>query len=64
MYSIMRVAQNPEKWEELAACPANRPRLIGLAALNRRRNAAAQHEPTLPVGLLVNRSSLWAWRTS
>src|SRR5262249_10309443 len=39
---------------DLAADPANRPRLNHLAALNQWRNVAAHQQPTAPVGIPLN----------
>jgi hypothetical protein len=47
----------------LAADPANVPRLADLAALNRWRNVAA-HQGTIPPGIPLNLPALQGWRNS
>lgn len=49
---------------DLAADPANVPRLTHLAALNKWRNVAAHQGTTVPAGIPLGLPSLHAWRTS
>jgi hypothetical protein len=49
---------------DLAADPANLPRLAHLKALNRWRNVAAHQGSTLPTGIPLNLAALQAWRSS
>ncbi len=49
---------------DLAADPANVPRLIRLSELNKWRNVAAHQGTTPPAGIPLNLPSLQAWRDS
>ena len=49
---------------DLAADPANGPRLVHLDALNKWRNVAAHQGTTLPAGIPLTLGSVQAWRTS
>jgi hypothetical protein len=49
---------------DLAADPANVPRLTHLSALNKWRNVAAHQGTTAPTGIPLALPSLQAWRTS
>lgn len=49
---------------DLAADPANGPRLTDLSALNKWRNVAAHQGAAPPAGIPLNLPSLRAWRTS
>lgn len=49
---------------ELATDPANALRLQHLAALNKWRNVAAHHSPTLPPGIPLTLAALRTWRAA